>query len=95
MPTQHVYLTLLKRLILQDETLTEAEYEKYEEMCASQIEDLFAEEDVKLPRLRSEKSSLEAEVAALQQELLECQEREKVFSKQYNILSGNSFCQRV
>ncbi|KAL5254651.1 hypothetical protein ACHWQZ_G014175 [Mnemiopsis leidyi] len=73
--------------VLQDETLTEAEYEKYEEMCASQIDDLFAEEDVKLPRLRSEKSSLEAEVAALQQELLECQERERVFSKQYNILS--------
>lgn len=40
------------------------------------------------PRLRSEKTALEAEVAALQQELLECQEKEKVFNKQYNILSG-------
>lgn len=37
-------------VLFQDETLTEAEYEKYEEMCASEIDDLFAEEDVKLPR---------------------------------------------
>lgn len=73
--------------VLQEETLTEVEYERYEEMCASEIDDLFAEEDVKLPRLRSEKSGLEAEVAALQQELLECQDSEKVFSRQYNILS--------
>ena len=73
--------------VLQDEALTEGELETYEEMCASEIDDLFAEDDVKLPELRNDKSALEEEIAHLEQELLDCEAMESAYSKQKNILS--------
>ena len=76
--------------VLQDEALTEAEYELWEEMEAGQIEDLFSPEDGKLPGMRTEKNALEAEIAALEQELVESEERESVYAKQHNILSDQA-----
>ena len=73
--------------VLQDEALTEAELRIYEELCESEIDDLYAEEDVKLPGLRSDKSALEEEIAQLQQELLEYEAMENVYGKQKHVLS--------
>jgi len=74
--------------VLTDETLTEAEVDKWNEI--REEEDCFSVEENRLPVLRDNKEALEGEIALLKDKLEKSQGQEKVLSQQFSLLSAQS-----